>query len=629
MKRYIFPILFSGLALACAEDDLVRYDQDKDGLNFYSGNGSVLVEDDASALQRELNFANITYVAKKPGDRQEETYYYGDSLASFTYENIYMQIQGFPSPDERPYHLKVVKLEEEESDFLPEVVFEPFYSVSPNSVLDTIRFTIMRPKQDGRFMRGVYRFGITVDTEDNPFFLEGATERNVLKVTVRDVYEKPAFWDDRKEWLGEFDQEKYAFMLSYSQLPFTRNNEKMRERTEEYNQELIAYLNEHPEIAERFETPLPDMPKMVWWDANKHLLGEYSKEKLEFMQGVLDGEPLQNNDKLLYWNIRFREEAEQTAFEFPRNEQEALWWDNQALGAFTPEKQEYVIKCIFETCQLNNIPGDAWDYVPSVLRLEVDAYNMTHPDAPLGFSFPEGNEQPDWWGKREELFGEFSPIKRDVIVKALFEYNRDTPWEPVKGIPQLKNEQLSNEAFSASYMGNIKNAIEAYNDEHPGQSIELPVVLPNWWSVPFLGEYNDQKEKFVENVMSQYSAGPNQYTQWNQWNAIFRYEAKIKNDPDVVFPALDESVVKPSYWDTYTYLGEYSESKLVFTWMMLLKPCYGEVKEGVLGNDWPFYSQKNVYNYLITSYRENYNTFMTRYAASAEAFSYPATFPEN
>ena len=32
MKRYLFPILFSGLALACTEDDLVQYDQDKDGI---------------------------------------------------------------------------------------------------------------------------------------------------------------------------------------------------------------------------------------------------------------------------------------------------------------------------------------------------------------------------------------------------------------------------------------------------------------------------------------------------------------------------------------------------------------------------------------------------------------------
>lgn len=625
MKRYIFPILFSGLALACTEDDLVQYDQDKDGLHFYSGSGSVLVENDISALQRGLNFAEVTYQEKKPGDRQEETYYYGDSLASFTYENIYMQIQGFPSPDERPYQLKVVKLEEEESDFLPEVIFEPFYSVSPNSILDTIRFTIMRPKKDGQFMRGVYRFGIAVDTEDNLFFQEGATERNVLKVTVRDVYEKPAFWDERKEWLGEFDEEKYAFMLSYSQLPFTRNNEKMRERTEEYNQELIAYLNEHPEIAERFETPLPDMPKMVWWDANRYLLGEYSREKFEFIQGILDGEPLQNNDKLLYWNIRFREEAEGTAFEFPKNEQEASWWSDQALGDFTPEKQEAVIRCIFETCQLENIPEDAWEYVPSVLRLELDEYAASDP------TFPLDEEEPEWWQLREPLFGKFSPVKRDMVIQVVFMLNKENPWyHPT--VAQLKDASAPNQLFNADHVDRVAAYIEIYNSGHPDLE---PLTLPDpaWWNETYLGSYSKPKQDFVKECMSnysRYSASPNEYTVWGQWNPIFRYEAERTGDSELSFPKLSTEQCKPSFWDQFAYLGEYSESKLVFTWMNLLPRCYGTVDESVFSGVGPFYSQQEVYNYLMTTYSQGYDSFMENYAASnPEAFSYPDTFPGN
>ena len=130
--------------------------------------------------------------------------------------------------------------------------------------------------------------------------------------------------------------------------------------------------------------------------------------------------------------------------------------------------------------------------------------------------------------------------------------------------------------------------------------------------------------------MSQYYGTPNQWTVWNQWNIIFRYEAKLRGDKDIVFPVLDASLIKPSYWDKYKYLGEYSESKLVFTWMMLLPQCYGNMEEGVLGNGWPFYNREAVYNKLVEAYNANYTTFMNRYASSnPEPFEYPATFPGN
>ncbi len=625
MKKYIFPILFSGLALACTEEDLVRYDQDKDGLQFYSGDQSVLVEDDASSLQRGFNFAGMTYQDKKPGDRQEETYYYGDSLASFTYEKVLMQIQGFPSPDERPYKLKTVKLKDEESDFIPEVIFEPFYSVAPNAILDTIRFTILRPKKDGRFMRGVYRFGIAIDTENNPFFDKGVTERNVLEVTVRDVYEKPAFWEDRKEWLGEFDQEKYAFMLTYSQLPFTRDNEKMRDRTEVYNQELLAYLNEHPEIAERFETPLPDMPKMVWWDDNAYLLGEYTREKFEFIQGVLKGEPLQNNDKLLYWNIRFREEDKESVFGFPKNEREPSWWSNQALGNFTPEKQEYVIRCIFETCRLENIPGDAWEYVPSILRLETDDYNAAHPEAPLGFKFPENNEQPEWWEMRKALFAEFTPVKRDLIVKAVFEANRDNPYELNKGISQLADGYLDNSSFANNYMNRIYSEVDAYNANHEEQ-IEL--APPVWWNERFLGTHSKEKQAFVQNVMAQYGQKyQSEWSEWSSWNPVLRFEA-VAQGAGFDIPELSAEEIKPWYWDNFKYLGDFSVTKFVFTWMTFAPLNYGGVDDYYLSGGWDS-SKEDRYKILIKAYNERYETFMGYFGKTAEAFTYPASFPGN
>lgn len=635
MKKNIYLVLLAGLFAACGEDDLIRYSLDKDGLQFYTGDDSKLTSGDASDLERVFDFATATYKEKKKGDVQEETYYYGDNLERYTYENIYMQLQGFPSPDERPYKLKTVKLEDEESDFIPEVIFEPYYSVYPNQVRDTIRFTIVRPKNErGEFMRGTFRFGITVDTADNPFFQEGVTEQNVLEVTLRDVYEKPTDWDAREEWLGAFDEEKYAFMVTYSQLPFVRSNDYMWNKTDKYNQELIAYLKEHPEVAERFASEIPDMPKMVWWkgDVETNLLGAYSREKLDFMRSIMDGEELLENDKLVYWNLIFREEVGTDAgFDFPVNQSRAAWWNNQALGEWGIEKQEFVTKTIFETCQLSSVPADAWEYIPSVIRLDIDAYSMEHPETPLGFSFPEDSSIPEWWYMRQELFGEFQPVLRDLIVKAVFELNRDTPWEQNKGISQLRDPQLSNDNFSTIYMNKVKDVINAYNALHPEKEpIKLPA--PVWWNANFLGEHNTEKENLMKNVMSQYSYGassPNAGTQWQQWNAIFRYEAERMNNPEIVFPKLSEAQLKPSYWDDFKYLGEYSESKFVFTWMMLLPECYGNLDYYVLsGNDWPFYSQENIYNKLVNYYTERYNAFMSRYAASnPEPFEYPATFP--
>lgn len=635
MKKNIYLVLLAGLFAACSEDDLIRYSLDKDGLQFYTGDDSKLVPGDASDLERVFDFATATYREKKKGDAQEETYYYGDNLERYTYENIYMQLQGFPSPDERPYKLKTVKLEDEESDFIPEVIFEPYYSVYPNQVRDTIRFTIVRPKNErGEFIRGTFRFGITVDTADNPFFQEGVTERNVLEVTLRDVYEKPTDWDAREEWLGAFDEEKYAFMVTYSQLPFVRSNDYMWNKTDKYNQELIAYLKEHPEVAGRFASEIPDMPKMVWWkdDVETNLLGAYSREKLDFMRSIMGEEELLENDKLVYWNLIFREKIGADAgFDFPVNQNRAGWWNNQALGEWGIEKQEFVTKTIFETCRLNSVPVDAWEYVPSVIRLDIDAYDMEHPETPLGFSFPEDETIPEWWYMRQVLFGEFQPVLRDLVVKAVFEQNRDNPWEQNKGISQLKESQLSNDNFSTIYMNKVKNVINAYNALHPEKEpIKLPA--PVWWNADFLGDHNSTKENLVKNVMAQYSYGassPNVWTPWWQWNAIFRYEAERMNNPEIVFPKLSEAQLKPAYWDNFKYLGEYSESKFVFTWMMLLPDCYGNVDDYVLGGyDWPFYSQENIYNKLVNSYTQRYDAFMSRYATSnPEPFEYPATFP--
>lgn len=118
-----------------------------------------------------------------------------------------LDLQGFPTPDEREYKLKTVLVEDQDSSKVAEVVFEPYYSLAPNQLKDTIKITVLRPKT-----RGTYTVGITVDTEGKgAFFDKGVVEKSILRLDIKDVYEQPEGWDERQEWLGEFDRRKVCF----------------------------------------------------------------------------------------------------------------------------------------------------------------------------------------------------------------------------------------------------------------------------------------------------------------------------------------------------------------------------------------------------------------------------------
>lgn len=95
MRKYIYSIFLLGL-FSCQEEGVVQYTQEKDGLQF-SANSS---ED----MTKVFNFATATYEEEINGE--PKTFYYGDSLAAYTFERVVLDLQGFPTPDEREYKLK-------------------------------------------------------------------------------------------------------------------------------------------------------------------------------------------------------------------------------------------------------------------------------------------------------------------------------------------------------------------------------------------------------------------------------------------------------------------------------------------------------------------------------------------
>ena len=58
----------------------------------------------------------------------------------------------------------------------------------------------------------------------------GVVEKSILRLDIKDVYEQPEGWDERQEWLGEFDEEKYAFMVTVSKTGIQQGKQPHVER---------------------------------------------------------------------------------------------------------------------------------------------------------------------------------------------------------------------------------------------------------------------------------------------------------------------------------------------------------------------------------------------------------------
>ena len=330
-----------------------------------------------------------------------------------------------------------------------------------------------------------------------------------------------------------------------------------------------------------------------------------------------------------YWNLVFRDAvAEQgiSEFSFPVVTVQSSWWRESLLGAFSPEKQEFIVRELFPRSDYQ-IKDGTWDYANPVLRVLLEQYNAEHPEAPLAFDFPiEG--RPEWWDFRESYLGEYSDIKRDIAVVAVL---TEQMYYGECNINPLVNQNMSMD----NVMGAIRDAINAYNEEHPDSQLELPVSAPGWWAEKsyYLGDYSPEKEAFMQQIMPMYGATYWPWANWTDWNPIFRYELAAYNSahPDApygfTFPEVD---TKPSYWDELPYLGEYSEAKRVFIWITLMPMNYGNVNGWFLGapseegnpSDWPARHAT-----LTEAYANTYEDFMKKYAgANPTPFDFPASW---
>lgn len=620
MKKYICWIMLLGF-LACQEDDLVWYSQEKDAIQFWVDDESTEEEN----MTREFNFAMATYTKDVSGI--EQTFYYGDSLSSYTFEEIVLELQGFPTPDERPYKLKTVLLEGQDSSKVGEVIFTSYYSLPPNQLRDTIQLTILRPKA-----RGTYTIGVMIDTTgSDAFFEKGVVERSVLRLDIKDVYAEPSDWKYRTEWLGEFSEEKYAFMVSHSQQLFSRNNNTMWNQTDAYNKELrtalAAFNAANPGGEKDFIFPMTTKP--VWWDTQIHLLGEFSEEKHSFMKDLYGG-ALKQND-MEYWSLMFRDELEATGrtdIEIPRNETMSSWWRSLALGDWSVDKQEFVIRKLFPISYYQ-ITDATWDYANVILRDLLMQYNAAHPGAELLFTFPvEG--VPSWWEQHSYDLGDYMPAKRDIVVKYVFEDN--AMWGDYN-----INQLINTYSPISNYMDDFRRLAEEYNAAHPKEDpVTFPVVAPQWWSgqIQYLGEYSTEKESFMKQVVSSFGGYYNEWMAWRDWNPILRYELAAYNAANpgstyaFEFPVVDGAL---SYWNELPYLGEYSETKKVFVWMTLLPLNWGSVDGWTLGapSEWASPSVwPERHATLMNAYNNGgYEAFMAKYAgADPEAFSFPASW---
>lgn len=550
MKRYICFIFLLGL-LACQEDELVKYSEERDALDFKK-------EEGLANPEYRMNFATESEeIVEQDAPR---LYYFGDSLREKTVR-VYLKLQGFPSPDERPYKLKAVPLEDEDSLKVAQVRFEEFYSLAPNCLEDTVTFTILRPEG-----RGHYGVGVTMETEGmDAFFGKGTDEDGVLRLYVSDRYEEPEAWKYRIDWLGEFSEEKYAFMVSLDHRLFTRDYSPFWDYTDGYNQYLRTALDEFnarvPE-EERKDFTFPLTTKPVWWDTRKDLLGEFSEDKNAFIREVLGDERLVDGDKLEYWNLilRRKAEAEGMAFGFPAVTKPSLWWNATELGEWSVEKQEFIIEHFFPVNGFR-IVKNTWDYANCLLRLMLE----DHPDA--AFSFPVA-QIPEWWQDYERFVGDYTETKRDVVVLAAFldnaqwgDYSIDNLLNPNQGWFEWNNG-----------LDKVKEQVRIYNASHPDAPITLPV--PAWWTenASYLGDYTDEKEAYVDWVFGLFrdpwggkvANGEEIATYWHTAIrlCVGRYNqetgAALEND----FPVNEG---KWSWWDNYADVwGEYSDAKKVF-----------------------------------------------------------------
>lgn len=380
MKRY-FYIGFLLFLLGCQKEGIVEYNLDKDCLQF-----------DYSSTEMSFSYNFADQYIEIQGQWGIDYYFLGDSLQRDTI-SLNLSLIGWEGAEDRTFKLKTVPLVELDTLPMATVEFLEPYTFKANQLKDTIQIVIVRPEARGR-----YGAGITFDVEgEDAIFDIGAEEKQVYELYISDSYEKPTDWDRCVAYLGEYSEEKYAFMVSVLHIQFNMYydwgpyNITLRE-------ELAKYNAEHPDNPKDFEFPLYAKPN--WWDWSVDYLGEYSWEKEVFMKEVLPEGVYGANTDWSFYNKTLCDELaayneanpeNPKDFTFPVLSSEPDWWQRTAqpyLGDYSDEKRDFIINEVFHSAGIWN-ESTPWVGFKSRIVQVYNEWNETHPDDPLPFTFPE------------------------------------------------------------------------------------------------------------------------------------------------------------------------------------------------------------------------------------------------
>lgn len=240
---YLLSLCLIGLA-GCSKDDIPAYDVQGDGIQFNYNKGQ---------FESEIDFA-FQYEEIPDEWGYPMPSYYGDALQEQRVK-LAVSLLGRPADKDRTFKLKAVTREGLQPDL---AVLADHYIFRAGKEMDTIELTIKRPA-----IRGTYTIELTFDTQyPATDFTEGAVEKLLYSFTIKDRYPKPEDWDGRMAWLGEYSEEKYAFIVTELHqvygyyVDWGMYNQQLRDALDRYNKA-------NPDNSKTFTFPINT--DSIWW----------------------------------------------------------------------------------------------------------------------------------------------------------------------------------------------------------------------------------------------------------------------------------------------------------------------------------------------------------------------------
>lgn len=200
-NRYKLPLitlLLALLAAGCQKEEPFVYNAVKSSIQFGM---------EPEAMSVDFNFAEAHKIIKDEYG-WDTPFYYGDSLLIHEIK-LPVTILGVQYPERQQFYLKTVLIEGQDSTLKADVRPLQYYYFKANSLKDSILIEIHKPAK-----RGEYTIGLTFDLNSESPFEPGAKEQLICRFNVKDRYYKPNTWDMSEYVLGEFSEEKLAFIVS-------------------------------------------------------------------------------------------------------------------------------------------------------------------------------------------------------------------------------------------------------------------------------------------------------------------------------------------------------------------------------------------------------------------------------